>query len=319
MQRSKKWAVPVLVLATAALGASSAALADAVNLGDGVVVDTARGVAFVANAAGDLDAVELERGHLLWSAAAAKPLAAAEGLVIAQAEPSAAGALEIVSFDPADGTRGRVKARVELPKKVRADLRDAPGRSFRAAARMEQGGLRVSWTATNTSPDGTMRGYLPSAGEGGGPAELTTGAVLLDLDSGVATEADAPAAAGVSVEALPASAVPGATGNLFASADGRHVLESARRSGDDPFEGYGWTIYARDTGEALGELTSSSSAVPFVVAGGRLLYVSQRSVRARGNEVVDEPMQLRAFDLAQGRQLWSREVSDPNFRGPFPH
>lgn len=325
MQRSARWSVSTLILAILVLAPISMAWAGAVPLGDGVVIDSARGVAYLTNGAGNMEAVELGRGRVLWSAeTAAKPLAAHGDLVIAQAEPAAAGSLEIVSFDAANGKPGPVKAKVELPGHVKAGLRDTPGKSFRAAARMAGDDLVVSWLATGASDD-AVRGYLPSIEEGADPAAAagsiarSSGAVQVDLDAGVAIETQEVVASPAALETLPATAVPGATGNLFASADGRHVLASERQEADDPFKSYRWTIYARDSGEQLGELSSISSVVPFVVTDGSLLFLSQRSVRPQGGEVLDEPMQLRAFDLAQGRQLWSREVADPNFRGPFPH
>lgn len=326
MQRSARWSVSTLIVATLALTLSSLAWAGAVPLGDGVVVDSARGVAYLSNRAGQMEAVELGRGKVLWSAGSpAKPLAADADRVIAQIESETAGGLEIASFEAKSGKPGGMKTRVDLPANVKAGLRDTPGKSFRTAAQLSEDGLVVSWVATGASRDDRARGYLPSVEEGGDPVaaagtvERLAGSVRVDLDSGIAIEAQGPVAGSTQIETLPATAVPGASGNLFASADGRHVLASERQIGDDPFQSYRWTIYARESGEKLGEISSISSAAPFLVTGDHLVFVSQRSIRPQGKKLIDEPMQLRAFDLAQGRQAWAREVSDPSFRGALPH
>lgn len=326
MQRSARWSVSTLILATLASTLSTPAWASAVPLGDGVVVDSARGVAYLTNPGGQMEAVELGHGKVVWSAKmAAKPLAADAGRVVAQVESEVDGSLEIASFDAASGKPGKMKTKVELPSNVKAQLRDTPGKSFRAAARLDGDELVVSWLATAASRDGVARGYLPSIEEGGDPVaaagsvERLAGAVQVDLDSGLAVEAQAPVGSTTQIEILPAAAVPGASGNLYASADGRHVLASERQIGDDPFQSYRWTLYARDSGERLGEISNINSVAPFVVVGGNLVYLSERSIRPQGKKVIDEPMRLRAVDLARGVQLWSRDVSDSRYRGPLPH
>jgi outer membrane protein assembly factor BamB len=324
MLRAVRLSVSIPLVAVLVLSAAPAAVAAGVSLGDGVVVDAGRGAAYMRGPDGTMSAVELAGGRILWTTSeAAKPVAAADGSVVAQIE-SAAGSLDLVGFDAGSGRRSGMRASVELPEGVSAIMNDHPNRSFRVSA-VDQGGvLLVSWQATG---DGSrpMQGFVPAVEEGGEPLpqaqplERSSGAAHLDLDSGAVSPAAAPAAVAAAMEHLPAGAVAGASGNLFSSADGRHVLASERQASSDPFSSYRWRIYDRAGGPALGELSSISSSAPFVVTGGRLVYLSQRSMRpGKGKEVIDQPMSIRAFDLASGKEAWSVEVADPSFRGPFP-
>lgn len=312
----------VLTSATAfAQLAKPAAKPHAVPLADGVLVDAERLVAYLRSPRGSIDAVGLHDGQLRWSAdAAAKPLLAVGDLLIAQAESREAGRLDVVSFDARDGSPGPWSARIELPAGVKARLQDAPNHTFRVNAALEKDEVVLSWTATKSGQE--LQGYLPSEEEDESPGakayQRFEGTVAVDLATGrVRPLAAAKAAVPRPLDVL-REQIAGVKGRLFTSADGRHLMASRHQPGDDPWTSYSWTIYARGTGERLGELASVSSTAPFLVADARLLFVSQPYFRRQGDDAVDVPMQVRAIDLASGSELWTKEVGDPNARGPFP-
>jgi hypothetical protein len=57
---------------------------------------------------------------------------------------------------------------------------------------------------------------------------------------------------------------------------------------------------------------------PFVVVGNRLIHVAQPTTRREGSKVIDQPLRLRAVDLATGQEIWSRELRSTAYNGPFP-
>lgn len=293
-----------------------------VALAEGVVVDAERRVAYVSAPRSGIDAVDLAGGSLLWTAAEeARPLLVVGDLLLAQAEATEPGRLEIVSFDVRDGRRGAFAARVDLPDGVRAGLFDDARRSFRVQAGLAGDDVVLSWQATKVG-GGEMQGYLPGPEEGAVPLakafERLDGAVALDLASGAVRPFAKAVAAPRPLDVLPAAQAKGFTGRLFTSADGRHLLESARSPEGGVFSSYRWTIRDRATGEPLGELDHYTSSAPFVVAGGRLIFVSQPYFERRGDDVVDVPRRLRAVDLTSGAELWAKATDGPQFFGPFP-
>jgi len=102
--------------------------------------------------------------------------------------------------------------------------------------------------------------------------------------------------------------------NRFLSADGRHVLVSTPTGNDTDWERYTLTVYERGTGKRLGEFKSHVSTVPFFVTDSRVVFETGPYTR----QSVEEPPKIRAVDLTSGKEVWSKEVRDPEYRGPFP-
>lgn len=302
-----------------------------VPLRDGVIIDAARGVAYVMDREGRVAALRTADGAVLWSSPdAAKPLLAVGDVLLAQAEPTAAGELPLVTLDRGSG-RLLARAAVELPAGVWAQLADGPRHSFRAAAVARAGEVVVSWEATRREAGPELQGYVPAPEEGlapgAGPAQLRErsreerlrGSAVLDPGSGAvraAPKAHAAApAAGAALRTFDGLAeVPG---RKFLSADGLHVLVSRRAETDDPFERYRWSIYTRG-GALVGELSSHRSAAPFVVAGSRVLYEGLLSGVRVGEEMVIRPLRLQAVELASGAEAWAQPIRQVEFAGPFP-
>jgi hypothetical protein len=108
------------------------------------------------------------------------------------------------------------------------------------------------------------------------------------------------------------------SGDQFLSADGRHVLSSKRIANDSVWEKYRWTIYDRGTGERVGEFRNHLPLAPFFVLDSQVIYETGPYLRQTKKRLVDEPLKIRAVDLQKGQELWSRQVRDTIYRGPFP-
>lgn len=314
-----RWLLAILfAILFAAASFAAPAPREGVALRDGVVVDTARSVAYVMHPQGGIQALDLRRGTALWhSAAGERPLALAGNLLVAQARPGDNGELRIVAL----GVRGGLlasKAEIRMPEGVRAEVAETLTQSFHVTAMPAQDGVLIAWETEEFSG-------LPAHREsqlGEEPATAASrsdrqGTALFDPQAGrLATAATAGRIARPAV-AMSLSA-PSVVENRFSSADGRYVLAS-RLVDDASARPYHWTISDARTGAVLGTLRSEASMAPFAVAGTRLVHVAPASIQLENGKMVDRPLRIRAVDLATGREAWRREIRDTDWRGPVPN
>lgn len=294
---------------------------EGVSLRDGVVIDTARSVAYVMHPQGGIQALDLRRGTALWhSAAGERPLALAGNLLVAQARPGDNGELRIVAL----GVRGGLlssKADIQMPEGVRAEVAETLQQSFHVTAMPSQDGMLIAWETEEFSGLPTRREHqlgqvLEASAESrqGSPR----GTAVFDPQAGSVAVA-AMTAGQIARPAVAMSlSAPGAAESRFSSADGQYVLAS-RLVDDAAALPYHWTISDAKTGKVLGTLRAEASMAPFAVAGTRLIHVAQPSIRLDGEKVVDRPLRIRAVDLATGREVWRREIRDTAWRGPVPN
>jgi len=315
-------------LATSALVPAGAAAkpgaAQAASLRDGVVVDAARSIAYVMHPKGGIQAIDLQRGTSLWrSTEGERPLALSGNLLVAQAKPGQSGELRVVALDVRQQGAVSAKAHLPMPAGIRADVSEGLQQEFQVTASPTRQGIVVAWEAQelpglpgreNEERDRRPGVETKAAGRAErAEADSAQGAALFDLRAGrLSPVAEAKAAIQRNVVVSLPSAGPD---RLFASADGRHVLASRPVEGDTD---YLWKISDAATGAVLGTFRSDVSMSPFTVAGTRLIYVAQPGLRLEGSKMVEEPLRLRALDVATGRELWSRDIRDTAFRGPFP-
>jgi len=332
-----RFASPLVAAGLAAVIATFPSPARAANLlGDGAVVDAARGVAYVAQPQGGIEALDLSTGKAVWrSAVAAKPLALVGEGLLAQEEPGIGGALRVATLDVATG-REEMRSELALPVGLAATVTDNLRGTFRIRAAVLEGGggtVVLAWIATVAAP---LRGFLPpdlSRAPAGAPAVVSApaaraggfrrGAARFDPATGRLTPvADAEAASlaaaidrnlapGGSAEVSGASGTPG-----LPSIDGRHALTSERVAGS--FHTYRWSISDRATGAVLAVLDAPVSFAPFVVAGPKVIYLAQPSMRRENGVTIRQELRLRALDLSTGAESWQAVVRDSAYRGPVP-
>ncbi len=320
------------------------------ELSPGVVVDTDRSEAYVMSPEGGIVALELGQGAEVWrSVDAAKPLAVSGNLLVSQAEPSGpSNELAIVALD----RRGAMvtSSLVELPPGVQPAINHSLHRSFTVQAQPSAADATVSWEFVERPLRGLAPGpieVLPGepappdsfAGAPTGPTVVmagaepgllvTRGAVRVGLAGGTVTPIDPPhpesfAAPTSAAPSAPASdvatteLVPGVPEPQFLSADGRHVLHSARVDDDTVWDKYLWTIFERGTGQKLGQLRAHVRFAPFFVNADQVVYQTEPYTRRIGAELVDEPVRIRAVNLQTGAPVWSREIRDITDREPPP-
>ena len=293
-------------------------------LRDGVVVDSTGATAYVMQPQGGIDALDLGRGVTLWhSDEGQRPLALANGLLVAQARPGERGELRVVALDVLKNGARNAEADLAMPAGIRADVAETLRQDFRVAASLSAQGIVLSWQAQkHPSLPGREGDAMEEEGESKGLRRgeqgFAQGTALFDPRAGslLPLDAEAKRLAGEVPAVARSLSAPDAPERLFSSADGRHVLAS-RRTGDHAAP-YRWTITDAATGAVLGSLSSRVSMSPFVVVGNRLIHVAQPTARREGSKVVDQPLRLRAVDLATGQELWSREIRSTDYRGPSP-
>lgn len=308
--------------------AAQAAGKPAAALRDGVVVDTARSIAYVMHPKGGIQAIDLARGTALWrSTGGERPLSLADNLLIAQARPGEDGELRLVALDVRK--RGAVSAEADLamPDDVQAEVHDTLRQAFRVTAAPSREGIVVAWEA-EVYPSLPGRGEREGREEeeaerkASGPRkqENLEGTALFDPHAGrlLSLKAGGAPEAVRTVFASSLSA-PGSREARFSSADGRYVLASRRTGDDTSATPYRWTISDAATGAVLGTFPAEVSMSPFAIVGKRLIHVAQPTLHIQGQKLVEQPLRLRALDLATGRELWTREIRDTEFRGPIPN
>ncbi len=335
ISRSRRPAAALALVASLLLVAGFAPTALAVGertaspaLADGVVVDAARGVAYVMNAQGGIDAVELARGTTSWATdVAAKPLLVDGETLLAQAKGGAPGQLPLALIGLGADKAGRTLA-VELPTGVQARLADGRDGFFRLQA--EAGGageVVLTWLSATIPVQGALlvddgAPLVTSAGPAerrlAQPTAHQEGAAALQLATGVARAMPVEEARGqLATRAGQERFAVKADGNRqYLSADSRHLLLSETTQAADPASRYRWTLVERASGAVLGSLAASAPTAPFVVSGSRLILVSQPRVQRVADQWQEESRALKAIDLATGAQLWTRSLIDPSFRGP---
>jgi hypothetical protein len=112
------------------------------------VVDAAGKTAYIVNAAGAIEAIELESGKALWDTKeATKPLAVLDKKLVAQApEKGKANVVRIVVFDTTEkGKKVLESDPVAFPDWVSIGM--THGRSFSSSGRIDKGDLLLSWQA----------------------------------------------------------------------------------------------------------------------------------------------------------------------------
>lgn len=320
----------VVALAPMSLFAQSADLAAAGNstLRDGVVVGS--DLAFAMNPAGGVEAIDLATGEIRWTSTdALRPLVLAGEMLVAQGPAGRAGVLPILTLDSATGAVRGTAIEVELPEGVWARAKDGLQRRFNAQAYMDRG-VVVTWTATRAGKKTPAQGYMPAANEGNAPGqgvaakaptgiyENFQGVARVDLATRSAAPVRGLAArtARAQVGLHTGTYIDGAEGRQFLSADGRHVLVSKMVQTESPWNAYRWTLYERG-GARLGEVSSSMSAAPFVVRAGRLVVEARPGVVMENGKLVEQPLRLTGIDLTTGSEVWTREITDAEYKGPF--
>lgn len=312
--------------------------AGAVELRPGVIIDAARQIAYVMNPKGGIDAVRLARGQLVWhSNAAAHPLTAAGGVLVAQVEvPDPGNELRLRTLDTNSGRMRREMTHV-LPGGTRATVVGTVEGAFLVQATATSTEATLLWEFEARPLQGVKPGALDIDAPQGERAVAAlpqqqqlppapsvppaSGVVRIDLQSGrtsAGPQEQRVALAARTLDAAPEVRIAAITGQQFVSADGRHVLASERIADDSVWDKYQWTIFERATGRRVGAITDYRSHAPFMVVGEIIYYETGPFERRTDAGMVGEPLRLRAVNLSTSAVVWTRDIRDTTYRGPLP-
>jgi hypothetical protein len=340
-QLSRRRAV-ALLLATAAapLVPSIAQSQDRMSdfqLAPGVIIDRARNRAYIMTPDNRIAAIDLGQGSELWRSADGTLPLAVEGDTLLCQLATGDNNLQLVSLNISDG-RGQPAATVPLPAGVKAYVSNTRASTFSVQARVAGGEAVVEWEYTQRpwlgrSPHplevhpgepivdrdpargGRLGGPPPdTAGQDIAGSDVVNGAARVNLRSGAVATAPLPPNSTLRVgriqNLVASEKLAGLQGEQFLSADNSYVLNSELIADDAVWEKYRWTILDRGTGQRLGETREHFSSQPFTVVGSRLVYMTGPYTRSTDAGMTNEPVQLRAVELASGNVAWRQPVRD---------
>ena len=294
----------------------------AVTLRPGILVQPSRGVAYVMTPDGGIAAVDLAKGEMRWTTReAAKPLALVGNLLVAQVEPKAAASrLELVSLDTQARGARVARAVSELPSGVRVSIGETLQGTFSTDARASGTDVIVNWSFVRVPRKGMLDEEDKGAAAPRGlnqPPQITRGAVRMQVATGALSQLDpaTPAAPPHRWVLRPAEKMADVPPTQYESADSRYVLASEVIGDDTVWQKYRWTVYERSTGRKVGEYRTHVSFTPFIVSDSLLIYETTPYTLRGASE---EPAKVRAVGLESGQQVWSVQVREIVYRGPFP-
>lgn len=310
-----------LFVALLALGGFSQA--KPLELSPGVLVDSEIGLAFVVDPNGFTRQLQLGDGAAVWtSPERAYPLAIADGHLIALAGPEEPGTANLLLMDPNTGSVvDRIS--IDLPESVSANFFPQPGQRFQASVVDTDDGVRFQWRHEVRALRGAAIVELDAAGnEVINPLTVSTGA--FDLVTAQNRYFAVPVRAEMAPVPVPTLAlqgserVPGVAGEQYRAADNRHALTSEAKEHDVFRQVYTWSVYDRE-GARVGKYTSPYARAPYLVSNNRLVLRDQPVGYANASgQWQERGTRLVVADLSSGRELWSVEVLDHQYRGPTP-
>ncbi|WP_262694095.1 hypothetical protein [Kordiimonas aquimaris] len=327
-------------------------MASGINLSPGVVIDFESGRAFLMAPEGGVTAVALSSGGMLWhSDEAEKPLLLTDGLLVSQADLPTSGNEVLVRMLRA-GEDGGVESEGRLPvsPSINTALDLTPESSFTLTASPLEHDAILNWEFRErhlrglvSGPDEVLPGEdLPEVEQAGGlameepavsfdvaaaePRELLVrGQARLSPRFGNVSEMVEPSSeftlptvpqlsASMFDAALPADFETPENPNFFESADRAHLLYSSPLDDEgDSLPTYRWEIRSRETSELVGVLHMRVGFAPFVVRNNHLFVELQPFVQVMNEQIDEQPLQLCAYDINSGDQVWSQPLRDIYF------
>lgn len=281
----------------------------------GVVTDPTAETLYLMAPADTIKALDLDDGRLLWTTSeGAKPLLVFGDYLIAQAlSVDDSRGLEIVVLRTADG-RAVHRTSVLLPDGVQPSVDEGLGRRFDLQASLIGEAVALAWKYDYRQITGASPDLVPSteALKLSGQLQLDVASGnLLPLDGAFEWNARRP---DLAIE----ERLTDVEGTQFRSADTASMMTSETIADARVWERYRWQIRAMADGSVRGEIRAPESWAPFLVANTTLIYVASPHTRRQGDQLVQEDRQLRAFDLRNGRALWTHTVRETTYHGPFP-
>lgn len=300
-------------LLTGLIAISGITVVDAAQtqLDDGVIVSAESAVAYVMQPKGGIAALQIRDGTVQWrSETFARPVLVHENRLLIQMDAKDHGELPLALLD-ADNGSVLTTTTLEIPASVRAGIDHGLDGRFAMQAEPALAGNEAVWRYEYRKVQG-----MPDRASAA-PLQVA-GVVEANIDTQRITAArkSAPAPA---VHSVLATDSPPAAANdrRFVSANGQHTMMSERMDSTDLARRYHWRIYDRK-GRQVGEFDAPVAYAPFVVTGGKALFITPEYAQRVVDEMVTTPKSLRAVDLKRGTETWAAAVRDTDYRGPYP-
>jgi hypothetical protein len=308
MTGTRSFVRPLAVALVLALLTQNQALAAGAHheLAEGVWVANEADRVYLSNAQGFPEARELEDGRLLWTATEPAVLiwhADARWLALGQSGKRGEGRLLLI-----DAASGAVQQRIDfaLPDAVSAAVSAEPLRRFDVRAERMGDGVRLHWSYV-AHP---LRGALLASDGGAVASEGVELQGVVDVDL---------ASARPMARARGDARLAELGERQFRAADDAHAMAS--ESKPDPTFGtvWRWQLASRSEGILDAQLDLPFSYAPFLVSKQRLIYRAPAlGYRQPSGAWQHAGLRLVVNGLESGRELWSVEVLDREFRGVLP-
>ncbi|HUI28922.1 MAG TPA: hypothetical protein VLX91_01805 [Candidatus Acidoferrales bacterium] len=293
------------------------------ELQQGVVVDLGRGLMFVMNPKGGIDAIDIGKGTLVWhSNEAAKPLILQGDLLICQGEPAAqTNVLDIVILQTQQNGGRKSAFAINLPQSVQVSIDERLTDTFIVGAHLFGDKVVISWEY-KPRPEwargvrDTSVSNMPSRRN-----SVIRGTFRLDPSTGATshlpTERISPSVGGQILKT--SERLTEVVGPQYFSANANHILGTKKIANSSEWNKYRWTIYSRTDGKKIGEVGMHVSWAPFFALDSTIICRTPPYSRLINGKLVSQEARVRAINLRTGNEIWSWPIRDTKFRGPFPN
>jgi len=293
----------------------------------GTIVDTSLGAAYVAQANGSIERVDLSTGGGLWtSRSASLPIGASDAYVVGQADPSPFGTLAVVFLDVQSGVPVS-EASIPLPAGAVSIVTPSQYSGFfTASAEADGSDFVVRWyyisypeivDAPPAQYSGSARvdprdGTVISA-EGGAvtdvpewysnaspPQPWQAGSVTASINEYSGGPILLKRTVTATGQALPDVLLTN-YGSVWPSLDTRDVMVEEQYV----YGGYRMRVVTIETGETIADFLVATPVTSFVVFDGAIISFTQPYVYVSGGHLIGVPGAVIALSLPTGVSKWS--------------
>lgn len=307
-----------------------------ITLAEGILIEANKSTLLLMQPVNDdkrggIESVDLKTGQSQWKTPdGEKPLDINQGRVIAQSAADAQNEFKLSVLDVRTG-KEMVAQTQTLGASVKSSIDATNEGQFTVQARASGQNELITWRFQKRLLRGVKPGALPTvtaedadvpiANSVPARVRVTSGTLQFNLGNGELQplNVELPEAVGpmFAPNAVAEVDLPNVEGEQTVTADGAHVIASVLIGDDTVFEKYQLSIHDKATGEKRGAVNSHIALPKAFVTGDRLILVQDPHSKTTDGKLIEVPRTVKAFSL-DGKEIWSREVRDTEFRGPYP-
>jgi hypothetical protein len=293
------------------------------DLALGVVVDSDNEMLYVSHREKGMDAISIASGDVVWhSDQATRPIMIRDGQLVALANATKKGSIDLVSFDISNGSFISKKS-FTAPSNVLAYSSEGLEHKFKIKVNYDTNPLGdIQWSysyevaqgmaqqksLTEKKKDNKTYGKINFS-----QTKTASGLSVLG-DAKLKTLSQKPKSKSIAIEGKFIQQ----EGRQFTSVSKKHILVSQVNNKLSTWEKYKWDIYNMNN-QYLGSFIHYNSYRPFEVVGDTVLLVTSPATNAEGDKVISYPFMINAYSLSRGTQKWTQEIKDHRYQGVYPH